>query len=65
MITSIVEKHQLVLCWDIVNTELTNGTEPEKGTEFLKERGIPQKLTSPSFAYSSLHAPLHSERRWG
>lgn len=57
MITSIVEKHQLVLCWDIVNTELTKGTEPKKGTEFLKEHGNPQKLTPPSFANSSLHAP--------
>ena len=45
MITSVVEKHQKVLCWDIFNTEYTDGTKPEGDTEFLKEHGNPRKLT--------------------
>ncbi|EEX17549.1 hypothetical protein HMPREF0973_02599 [Prevotella veroralis F0319] len=43
MISSVVKKHQKVLCWDIFNTEYTDGTKPEGDTEFLTEHGNPWK----------------------
>ena len=52
------------------NTECTNGTEPERYTEFLKEHGNTQKLTpifiqlkaSPSPSTASPPSPLRMER---
>ena len=55
MISSVVEKLQQVLCWDIFNTEYTDGTKPEGYTEFLKEHEIPQKLMPLSNSKFIIH----------
>ena len=60
MISSVVEKHQEVLCWGIFNTEYTDGTKPEGDTEFLKEHGNPQKLT-PFF---NSKFKVHNSKLW-
>ena len=55
MISSVVEKLQQVLCWDIFNTEYTDGTKPEGYTEFLTEHGNPRKLMPLSNSKCKIH----------